>query len=462
MKIGKALRSFRVWLLLLSVSLASRDGSSADVAAPAPPIAVETHTLHNGLKILIHEDHSIPTVASYIFYRIGSRNEGPGTTGLSHFFEHMMFNGAKKYGPKEFDRVMEAAGGANNAYTDRDVTVYQDWFPSTALELIFDLESDRIRDLSFDPKMIESERQVVASERRTSVDANNPSLLSEQLWAASYTAHPYQWPVIGWMTDIEHWKIDALKHHFEMGYAPNNALMVIAGDINAAEVLKLAVQYLEPIKSHAPPPPVTTVEPEQFGERRVSVVKFAQLPILEVAYHVSKSSHPDFYPLQVLQYILFYGQSSRLYVRLVDHDQLALSVEGGVNFAIDPTLLEIFVQPKESVPVEKVEAVLYQELDRIQTEPVPDVEMRKAKNALLATFYRQLKTVDGKAHALGNYEIFLGDYHKLFGAGAEYEKVTPAEVKRVALKYLGAKNRTVGVLVPEKGNGDAAPQETKK
>src|SRR5438270_2416609 len=206
-------------------SLGSFGGTGAGTTnqVKAPPIKVETHTLKNGLKILIHEDHSIPTVASYILYRIGSRNEGPGTTGLSHFFEHMMFNGAKKYGPKQFDRVMEAAGGANNAYTDQDVTVYQDWFPSTALELIFDLESDRIENLSFDPKMIQSEREVVASERRTSVEANNGGLLDEQMWAAAFTAHPYHWPVIGWMSDIEHWKMDDLKKHFDKGYALNNA-----------------------------------------------------------------------------------------------------------------------------------------------------------------------------------------------------------------------------------------------
>src|SRR5436190_22628299 len=205
-----------------------------------PPIQVESYMLKNGLKLLVHEDHSVPTVVTYIFYRIGSRNEGPGRTGLSHFFEHMMFNGAKKYGPKEFDRVMEASGGANNAYTDQDVTVYQDWFPPTALELIFDLESDRIKNLSFVPKIIESERGVVASERRTSVDANNASLVDEQLWAAAYTANPYQWPVIGWMTDIEQWKMEDLKRHFEAGYAPNNAVMVVAGDVKAGEIIKLA------------------------------------------------------------------------------------------------------------------------------------------------------------------------------------------------------------------------------
>src|SRR5499433_3246373 len=171
---------------------------------------VKTHTLNNGMKILVQEDHSIPNVALYIFYRIGSRNERPGTTGLSHFFEHMMFNGAKKYGPKQFDVVLEANGGSNNAYTTRDLTVYQDWFPRSALELIFDLEADRIADLSFDPKVIESERGVVSSERRTSVDANNFGILFEQLFATAYTAHPYQWPVVGWPSDIENWTMEDL------------------------------------------------------------------------------------------------------------------------------------------------------------------------------------------------------------------------------------------------------------
>src|SRR5215211_4197186 len=208
MKLFKSIFSLSFALLFLF---------SFSVQTRAQSFEVKTHQLKSGMKILIQEDHSIPTVAAYIFYKIGSRNERPGTTGLSHFFEHMMFNGAKKYGPKEFDRVMEAAGGANNAYTDQDVTVYQDWFPPTAMQLIFDLEGDRIKNLAFVPKIVESERGVVASERRTSVEANNASLVDEQLWAAAYTAHPYQWPVIGWMTDIEQWKMEDLKHHFEVG-----------------------------------------------------------------------------------------------------------------------------------------------------------------------------------------------------------------------------------------------------
>src|SRR5579859_7764062 len=244
-------------------------GASAQNEAKQFPVA--TKTLKNGMKVLVQSDHSIPNVALYIFYRIGSRNEHPGTTGLSHFFEHMMFNGAKKYGPGELDKVMESNGGSNNAYTTRNVTVYQDWFPRTALELIFDIESDRIRDLSFDPKKIESERGVVASERWSSVDGQNEGLLDEQRWATAFIAHTYQWPVVGWMSDIEHWTIEDLKRHFEMGYSPSNATMVIAGDVTPEEVFALAEKYLEPIPAHTPPPPVTTTEPAQLGERRLVV-----------------------------------------------------------------------------------------------------------------------------------------------------------------------------------------------
>ena len=204
-----------------------------------------------------------------------------------------MVNGAKKLGLKQFDIQMEAAGGHNNAYTANDVTVYQDWFTPSALELIFDLEADRIRYLAFDPKLIESERGVVASERRSSVDANNFGLLNEQLWAAAYTEHSYQWPVVGWMVDIENWQMEDLKKHFEMGYSPSNATMVVTGAVKFEEIVKLAQQYIEPIPSHDPPPPITTQEPEQLGERRVTVRKFAQLPIVMLGYHVPKTEeHP--------------------------------------------------------------------------------------------------------------------------------------------------------------------------
>jgi zinc protease len=443
-----------VWLAVLSIAPPSR----------AQSFEVKTHQLKNGLKILVQEDHSIPSVAFYIFYRIGSRNERPGTTGLSHFFEHMMFNGAKKYGKGEFDRVMEAAGGRNNAYTSNDVTVYQDWFTPSALELIFDLEADRIRDLRFDPEVIESERGVVASERRTSVDANNAGILSEQLYAAAFTAHPYQWPVLGWMVDIENWKMEDLKRHFEIGYAPNNATMVVVGDVSSDAIFKFAQQYIEPIPAHEPPAKVTTKEPEQLGERRIAVKKYAQLPILNIGYHVPESANPDYYPLRVLEKVLFDGQSSRLYQRIVDKDQLALSVQGGISFgfSFDPALFEILAQPKDGVAPEAVEKAIYEELDKLKSTPISGKELEKAKNILLADFYRSMKTINGKANTLGSYEVFFGDYRKMFSAAEDFNKVTAADVSRVTQKYFGEKNRTVATLIPEAEAGTRADAEAIK
>jgi zinc protease len=439
----------RYWLIGF-VAAAMAAGS-----ALAQTFDVKTTTLKNGMKVLVQEDHTIPNVAMYTFYRIGSRNERPGTTGISHFFEHMMFNGAKKYGPGEFDRTMEAAGGANNAYTSRDLTVYQDWFPRSALDLVFELEADRIENLSFDPKVIASERGVVASERRSSVDANNFGILFEQLYATAYTAHPYQWPVVGWMVDIENWTMDDLKHHFEMGYSPSNATLVVVGDVTADEIFQMAQKKLEAIPAHAPPPKVTTTEPEQLGEKRVTVKKYAQLPILMMAYHVPESASPDYYALNLLTAILFSGQSSRMYQRVVDKDQLAIGVNGGFGFSFDPNLFNITAQPKAGVDPQAVEKAVYEELERVKKEEVTDQEIEKAKNIVLANFYRQMSTINGRANTLGTYEVFFGDYHKLFTAVDSYNKVSKADLQRVAQKYFGEKNRTVATLIPEK-----APEKT--
>jgi zinc protease len=424
------------------------------IAAPATraqsqEFPVSTRTLKNGMKVLVQPDHSIPNVALYIFYRIGSRNEHPGTTGLSHFFEHMMFNGAKKYGPGDLDKVMEANGGSNNAYTTQNVTVYQDWFPRSALSLIYDIESDRIRDLTFDPKKIASEREVVASERRLSVDNNNFGLLGEQLWATSFVAHTYQWPVVGWMSDIEHWTMDDLKHHFEMGYSPSNATMVVVGDVSSEEIFQLCEKYIEPIPTHTPPPPVTTVEPEQLGERRLVVRKPAELPIVMIGYHVSQTNNPDFYALNILRSVLFQGESSRMYQRLVDKDQLALDVSSDVEPAFDPTLVIITAQPRQGVDPQACEKAIYEELDKVKGAPISDQELEKAKNNRLVEFYRQMRTINGRANTIGTYEVFMGDYNKLFEAAKNYSAVTKEDVQRVAKKYFGANNRTVATLLPE-------------
>ena len=418
---------------------------------------VETKTLKNGMKVLVQTDRTIPSIALYIFYRIGSRNEGPGTTGISHFFEHMMFNGAKKYGPGELDKVMERNGGSNNAYTTRDVTVYQDWFPRTALPLIYDIEADRIQYLSFDPTKVKSEREVVASERRLSVDNENGGLLDEQLWAEAIIAHPYHWPVVGWMSDIEHWTMEQLKHHFEMGYAPNNATMVVVGDASAEEIFALCEKFIEPIPTHAPPPPITTTEPPQTGERRLILRKPAQLPLLLIGYHTPQTNHPDFYALNILRTVLFDGESSRMYQRLVDQDQIALDVSAFSSPAFDPTLLQIAAQPKQNIDPATCEKAIYEELERAKSAEISDKELEKYKNIRLVEFYRQMRTINGRANTIGTYEVFFGDYKKLFDAAKNYSAVTKSDVQRVAKTYFGATNRTVATLIPESTPENAKP-----
>jgi zinc protease len=412
---------------------------------------VQTTTLNNGMKILIQEDHAIPNVAMYFFYKIGSRNERPGITGISHFFEHMMFNGAKKYGPKEFDNQMEKAGGNNNASTGNDMTIYTDWFPSSALELMMDMESDRIRDLAFDPKMIESERGVVYSERRSSVDNSNSGILREQLEAAAFIAHPYHWPVVGWPSDIEAWTMEDLKAYFRIGYAPNNCTMVVVGDVSAQQVMALAKKYIEPIPRQAPPPPVRTVEPAQLGERRVTVKKPAQLPIQMIAFHVPEATHPDSQVLNVIATVLSRGQSSRLYKRMVENEQLALSVNAGKGDTFDPTIMTFTIQPRRGVELARTEKVLYEELERLQTTEVSSEELQKAKNQILAGHYRQLKTIAGRASMIGHYQVYYGDYSKMYSIDKEVDKITAADVQRVAKTYFSEKNRTVATLIPEEG-----------
>ena len=431
--------------------------ASLTTPAQGQEFPVATKTLKNGMKVLVQTDHSIPNVALYIFYRVGSRNEGPGTTGISHFFEHMMFNGAKKYGPGELDKVMEANGGANNAYTTRDVTVYQDWFPRSALPLIYDIEADRIQNLSFDPQKIKSEREVVASERRLRTDNDNGGLLDEQLWATSYIAHPYQWPVVGWMSDIEHWTMEQLKHHFEMGYSPNNATMVVAGDVSPEEIFQLCEKYIEPIPTHAPPPPVTTTEPEQLGERRLIVRKPSQLPLVFVAYHIPKTNSADYYALNVLRTVLFHGESSRMYQRLVDKDEIALDVSSSVEPAFDPTIIEIAAQPKQGVDPQKCEKAMYEEIENAKNAVVSDRELEKAKNIRLADFYREMRTINGRANTIGTYEVFFGDYKKLFDAAKNYSAVTKEDVQRVAKTYFGSNNRTVATLIPDSAEEKSKP-----
>jgi zinc protease len=433
-----------------ATALACMLAAGGAVALPEPGQVTEAR-LDNGLRVLVWPDHDIPNVAMYLWFRVGSRNEAPGITGVSHFFEHMMFNGAKKYGPGEFDRVMEAKGGANNAFTSNDVTVYQNWFPKDAMPLIFELEADRVGHLKIDPKMVESERGVVYSERRTSVDDVNENVLDEQVRATAFVAHPYQIPVIGWPSDIESWSIEDLRSHFTTYYAPNNATLVVVGDVEPREVIALAKKTLGRIRAQEPPKPVTTKEPAQQGQRRLTVARPAQLPIVEVAFHALAPQDPLFPALELLEAVLLDGDSSRLHKRLVEQDRVALGVSGMLDDGFDPGLFAIGATVRDGISPAQVEAVLFEELARVAKEGVTADELAKAKRQKVAGFWRALTTINGKAYVLGHYDTFRGGWAGLFSAPKQVEAVTLLDVQRVASAVLRPEASTVGTLVPTDG-----------
>lgn len=417
--------------------------------AQVKPEDVKSFTLKNGMKFLVLEDKSIPNANMYLFFKVGSRNEYIGITGISHFFEHMMFNGAKKYGPKEFDRVMEANGGSNNAYTTENITVYTDWFPKQSLEIIFDLESDRIANLNFDSKMIESERGVILSERSTGLENNPMEQLWQELQATAFVAHPYMWPVIGWESDIKNWTKEDLENYFHTYYAPNNCIAVISGDVNLNEVKQLAEKYFEPIPSGPRPREIHTVEPEQTGERRLFVKREVPSPYLMMAFHVPQTGSDEYYAIELLNSILSEGASSRLYQSIVEQKQLAIEVGTYYPNAFDPTLFYFYGICNDGVKASQLENAILEEIDKVISKGVSDAELQKVKNQKLMQFYRTTETINGMSNTIGTYELFFGDYKKLFTAPEDYKKVTVSDIQNIAAKYFTKQNRTVGILNTE-------------
>src|SRR6202790_5051979 len=358
-------------------ALASAAVGSAALAAPGPVPApaprsfadaqarVRTTTLPNGLQIIVWPDHNIPNVALYHWVHVGSRNEGSGTTGLAHFFEHMMFNGTSKHPQGDFDRLMEAQGGSNNAYTSQDVTVYQDWFPRSALELVFELESDRIANLAFDPEVVENERKVVYSERRLRIEDSNAALLEEQVQATAFLAHPYRIPTIGWPSDIQSWTMADLQNFFRRYYAPNNCTLILVGAVDPAQVFALAEKYFAPIAQRDPPPPVRTREPEQLGERRLVLERPGQNPLLHYAYHAIPAADPLEPALNILQTILVGGHASRLNRALVEEKKLAVAIGGGWPEGFDANIFVIHATLPAGGSVPEFEHALDAELEWI-------------------------------------------------------------------------------------------------
>jgi predicted Zn-dependent peptidase len=430
----------------------------AALAAYTQQIDTKEFTLKNGLKVVLVEDHTVPSVCFATAYHVGSRNERPGITGISHLFEHMMFNGSKKYKPTEFDKILEGGGGYSNAYTSNDITFYYEEFNPDLLDKVLDLEADRIRALKIDKENLEQERGIVKEERRVSTDNNVRSKMFEDLYAAVYVAHPYHNPVVGWMKDIDNISLEDAQSYFRLHYAPNNTTIFIVGDFDGKALQTKMENLFGSIPRQPEPRKVIDAEPEQQGERRIKLHKAAELPAVAIGYRGAAVSSPDYYPLLVLTTILSRGQSSRLYKTLVYDKQLTADVSAGMDEFIDPGLFSIYAQMQPGKSVDDAEEEIYKIIDDIAKNGVTDEELQKAKNIAGVDYVSEFKTNVGVAGRLGYYEVVHGSYKKSFEVLEKYGSVTVDDIKRVAGHYLTERKRSVVILVPEKTNGNENAQ----
>ena len=430
-------------LLLIALLAAGLPGPARAITLP-----VEAFTLPNGLRLLVHKDHSAPVISSYVFFRAGSRNEQCGATGIAHLFEHMMFNGAKKYPPGVFDDLIEGNGGCTNGYTTRDFTAYMNNFPREALPVVLDLEADRMWHLAITPKNLEQERGIVMEERRLRIDNDVEGAMNEALYLHAYERSPYRWNTVGFMADLRHITLEEAKAYFQTYYAPNNAVIVLSGDVDPAAAHALVQRLFGPIPAHAPPPPVDAEEPEQDGERIITVRKPAELPAIMLGYHGVTVLDPDRPALDVAARILAGGESSRLPLDLVRTHEVATSVAADLRWGIDRELFMIYAQAQPGKTADEMVRRIDDGVAALARGPVTPEELARAKRLLRMEMVKGLKTDSGKANQLGFFEVVLGDYRKLFDLEAGWDAVTAADVQRVTSTYLVPAKRTRVVLEP--------------
>jgi zinc protease len=437
------------FLFLSALLLASFSRPALAESDPAQQWQVTEETLPNGLSVLLLEDHRAPVVSLQVWYKVGARNERLGITGISHLLEHLMFRGTPQYGPGEFSKLIQSTGGTENAFTSDDQTVY---FANTAaphVGLLLTLEADRMVNLNLDETGFQSERKIVMEERRLRTADQPASDLWEQVSAAAYTAHPYGWPVVGWMSDLESLTLEQVKQYRHIYYAPNNAILIIAGDVNPATLLPQIRSTFGPAEAGTPPPQVTAKEPPQRGERRVVLKRPAALPIYMAAYHVPNYTNDDSFALSMLSIILAGGRSSRLQTILVEQKTLALSADAEYDrTSHDPGLFFLSMRVASGKKWQDAEAALYQEVEKLKNTPVSEKELQRAQNLVEAAFIYGQDSLFFRAQQLGEYAV-LGDWRLIQKVIPGIRAVTTTDLQRVAQTYLREENRTVGILIPE-------------
>jgi zinc protease len=439
-----------VVMIFVAVLAASLPAQEKAPEVRPPKLAFTTHTLSNGLQVILLEDHGAPIINVQVWYHVGGKDEQPGHTGFAHLFEHLMFKGSAHVGPDEHSRIIEAIGGFDNASTYDDYTNFFETFPSNYLERVLWLEADRMGSLNVDETNFKSEREVVKEELRVRVENQPYGHLEEDLRAAAFTVHGYHHTAIGSKEDLDRATLEDVRKFFNTYYKPNNAVLIVVGDFNSAEALAWTKKYFEGIPaSDKPIPRIDKPEPPQTEER---VVKKSYtntpLPAVVIGYKIPARYSSDAYPLDLASNILAGGESSRLYQMLVYKDQIAVQSGGFGNFTEDPNLFWAYAIMNQGHTAEEGEKAVVGILDGLKAEPVDAKEFEKAKNQEISGFILGRGTDEEKAVALGSAAVIGKDPELVNTELNRYLKVTPADLQRVAKDYFVAPHSTVLIVTP--------------
>jgi len=426
---------------------------------------VSEFKLDNGLKLLVQEDHRAPVAVTQVWYKVGSSYEHGGITGISHMLEHMMFKGTKKHPPGEFSRIISANGGSENAFTGEDYTAYFQTLEKSRLPISFELEADRMRSLRLMPDEFTKEQQVVLEERRLRTDDQPRAKLGEQFNAVAYSNSPYRNPVIGWPDDVSKLTVSDLSDWYQRWYAPNNATLVVVGDVKPDEVFKLAQKYFGPLKPSQLPALKPQAEIDQVGIRRITVKAPAKLPYISMGYKTpvlhGAIDENEAYALEVAAGILDGGTSARLESRLVRGQQIAASVGAGYDlYSRMPSLFMIEGTPVQGKTLADLEKAVLEEVRLLRDEPVATGELERVKAQVLANKVFERDSIFYQAMQLGTAETVGLSWKKVDEFVDKINAVTPQQVQQVAKKYLTEDRLTIGYLDPQPiPEGQTAPED---
>jgi len=411
---------------------------------------VKEYQLENGPRVVVVEDHKSPLATFQVWYSVGSRDEPSGKSGISHLLEHMMFKGTRKYGPSMLSRIVQRNGGMDNAHTTKDYTAYFEILPADRIGLAIELEADRMSDLTIDPKQVSSERNVVMEERRLRYEDDPQNSLFEEVVAAAFKVHPYHKPVIGWMPEIESIDRGDLLSYYKTHYSADRATIVVVGDVKADEIVEQIRKHFKTVPHENNNQRPAAAEPEQKGERKVTLRREAELPCIIIAYHTPTFPHEDSYALDVLSTVLSAGKSSRLYQSLVYEKKIALGAFADYSgFNKDPYLFTFFATAAPGKEIGGVEDAVNSEIEKIKETVPTEREIQKAKNQIEASFIMGQDSIYAQAMKYGLFEM-LGDWRLMDRYLEGIRKVRPEDVSSAAKKYLTEGNRTVGILIPTK------------